>query len=292
MVERAIRAARDAFERALVTEWDVRADSAEIRNAVRVLPYRCRQCGKPVAGIGNTCVCKTKIEKERFFSNPENEFRELFQQRCEGIATSASLVTFVETIGGIAVANNRDLGWLEDQTQGLLPSLKWVCRKWIIGICGHPFTHTGTLPAWFKDNRNEMSEADMQKCLSVEETEAELVRLEAEIGRCFDNAKEASLDDASLQMAQVVRLDLKRVSGKRARQDSTAAVIARIKRDEPGISIEQICRILDDNHWPLRESDKRAGFKTWHKAWEDLDHRPLIKRFISGIQPAAPQKNI
>ena len=122
-------------------------------------------------------------------SNPQNEFRQLFQQRWGGIATSASLANFVETIGGIAVANDRDLNWVEDGTQALLPSLKCAFRKWVIGICGHPFIHTGVFPGWIEDEREVIPEVDLRRGLSAEDTEAELVGLETEIGQCFEKAK-------------------------------------------------------------------------------------------------------
>jgi hypothetical protein len=183
VLERSIRAARDEFERALVTEWDTHADSAKIRNAITVLPYQCRQCGKPVAGTGDVCICKAKIESERVLSNPQNEFRQLFQQRCGGIATSVSLANFVETISGIAVTNDRDLNWVEDETQTLLPSLKSAFRKWVTGICGHPFSNTCMLPAWFQDEREIIPEIELQRGLSPEDNEAEVVRLETEIGQ-------------------------------------------------------------------------------------------------------------
>jgi hypothetical protein len=290
VVERAIRAACDEFERALVAEWDANADSAKIRNAIRVLPNRCRQCGKPVAGIGDLCVCKTKIDYERFLSNPQNEFRKLFQQRCGGIAASASLAKFVETIGGIAVANDRDLNWVEEETLVLLPSLKCAFRKWVIGICGLPFMHTGMLPEWFKDEQDIIPEVELQRSLSTEDTERELVELESEIGQCFEKAKKAALDQASLQMARAVRVAPKRVPARRARQNLIAAMVARIKRDNPEASIERICQILDLKRCPLRVEDKNAGFKSWHAAWANARRRNSIKRFISHIQPAAAEK--
>lgn len=290
VLERAIRAARDEFERALVTEWDTHADSAKIRNAITVLPYRCRQCGKPVAGTGDVCICKTKIEPERVLSNPQNEFRQLFQQRCGGIATSVSLANFVETISGMAVANARDLNWVKDETQTLLPSLKRAFRKWVIGICGHPFSNTCMLPAWFKDEREIIPEIELQRSLSPEDNEAELVGLETEIGQCFAKAIEAALDQASLQMARVVPLAPKRITTRRARQDLIAAMVARVKRGHPGATIEQICEILDRKPCPLRAQEKRDGFTSWHAAWENPRTRNRIKRFISQIQSAAPEK--
>ena len=289
-VERAIRAVRYDFERELVTEWDTHADSAKIRNAITVLPYRCRKCEKPVAGIGDTCICKTKVETERFLSNPQNEFRKLFQLRCKGIATSASLANFVENIARIAVTNNRDLHWVDGESQALLPSLKRAFRKWVIGICGHPFIYTGMLPAWFKDEREIIPEIELQRSLSPEDNEAELVGLETEIGQFFEKAIEAALDQASLQMARVVHLAPNTVPARRKRQDLIAAIVASVKRDHPEATIEQLCQILDRKGCTLRAQDKRDGFKSWHAAWENPRRRNRIKRFISQIQPAAHEK--
>jgi hypothetical protein len=93
-------------------------------------------------------------------------------------------------------------------------------------------------------------------------------------------------------LAQVVYNGPKRSPRRRARQDLIAGMVATIKRDNHVSSIGQICKLLDMKGFPLREIDRRAGFSTWHGAWKDLDHRPRIKRFISDILPAAPQKKI
>src|SRR5258708_36428828 len=133
LVERAIRAAHEEFERALVAEWDTHADSGHIRNAMAVLPYRCRHCRKPVRGFGNLCVCRTKNDWEHCLSNRRDALHVLLLQQCRGIVASSSLAKFVQNAVGIAVANDRDLNWIECQIQGLLPSLKRECRKWVIG---------------------------------------------------------------------------------------------------------------------------------------------------------------
>ena len=99
----------------------------------------------------------------------------------------------------------------------------------------------------------------------------------------------AAIGQASLQIAQIVRPNA-RLSSRRMRQDITAAMIARVRRDNPGMPIEKICQFLDAHGCPVREADRRAGFKTWHGAWKAPKFRQRIKRFISGTQPAAPDK--
>ena len=291
-VDRAIRAAHEEFERTLVSEWDTGADSGHIRNAMTVLPYRCRYCRKPIAGSGNLCVCKTKTDRERCVSNPRHALRGLLDRRRRGIVNSSSLAKFVQNVVGIARANDFDLNWIECQIQGLLPSLKDVCRKWVIGICPPPFKQTGVLPAWLKDEREIIPNLDLELGLSTKDTEAGLVTIEAEIEQSFEDATKSALDEASLQLTQIVRIDPKRSPRRRARQDLVAGMVATIKQDNPGWSIEQICKRLDMKRCPLREIDRRAGFSSWNDAWKDIDHRRRIKRFISGIQPAAPQKKI
>jgi hypothetical protein len=152
--------------------------------------------------------------------------------------------------------------------------------------------HTGLLPAWFKDEREILPDSDLQQSLSVEDTNAELDKIEAEIEPYFDEAAETALDQASLQMAQVDRLVPKHVPTRPVRQDLVAAMVATVKRDNPGKSIEQVCHILDVKQCPLREVDKRAGFSNWHGAWKDSRNRNRIKRFISQIRPAAAQKKV
>ena len=190
-IERAIRTMIEGFEVALVAEWNAGTDSATVRNAMRVQRNRCRKCGKPVAGIGDICACKTKIDQVRCVLNPRDTLRKLIQQRCRGIASSVSLRKFVESVSSIAIANDRDLNWVEDQIRGLLPDLKRTCREWIIGILPLPFKYMGVLPAWFKDEREVIPDSDLQQSLSVEDTDAELAKIESEIERCFEEAVNA-----------------------------------------------------------------------------------------------------
>ena len=292
VIDRAIKAAHDEFECAITADWDTSADSAKIRNAMTPLPHRCRHCGKSVAGLGKLCECKTKIEYERFFSNPREVLLGMVQQRCSGIATTPCIAKFAKIVGRIAVANDRDLKWVESKVQELLTSLKRAGRKWIIGICPLPFKHTGVLPAWVRDRRTEIPDGDVHRGMSPEDTETHLVQIDSEIERHFETAKKAALDYASLQKAQVVRLATKSTPRGRARQDLKAAFVAKFKRDNPEASVEQICRNLDSKRCPVRDGDERAGFSTWHDAWKNKDHRPRIKRFISGIRPAAPEKKV
>jgi hypothetical protein len=288
---RAIKAVHSEFENALIAEWDIRGDSAKIRNAMQPLPNRCQQCKKPAAGTGDICGCKTKTGYERCLSNPRNTLLEVLRRRCQSILVSVSLKKFVEQITSIGVANGRDLDWVEGQIHGLRSSFSRVCRKWIVGICPPPFNDTGVLPAWLKDDR-VILDAELHRGLSSDESEAELVLIEAQIAQHFQEAGSAALDQASIQMAQVVRLAPEHVPRKRARQNIIAAVIARIKRDNPDLSIERICQLLDVNKCPLRESDKRAGFSSWHAAWNHPQYRNRIKRFISDIEPAAAEKKV
>jgi hypothetical protein len=289
VIDRAIKAVHDSFEDGLVAEWDIQADSAKVRNAMNVLPNRCLQCKKRAAGIGgDICTCKTPTGYERCFSNPWNTLLGLLRQRYQSVLTSVSLAKFVGQITSIGIAHGRDLDWVEDQIQGLMPSFSRICRTWIIGVCPPPFKDTGKLPAWMK-NQGVIAETDSHRSLSSDDSEAEFVLIEAENAQYFEAAKQAALDQASIQMAQVAP---ERVPRKRARQDITVAMIARIKRDNPGWSIERICQHLDDKRCPLRENDRRAGFPSWHGIWKDLEYRNRIKRFISDIQPAAAEKKV
>jgi hypothetical protein len=292
VIARAIKALREKFEDALIVEWDIRRDGAKIRNAMRTLPNRCRKCKKPWAGIaGGICACKTKIELECYFSNPRDALCELIQQRFLGIQTSRSLTTFVEQITSVGIAHDRDLAWIGRQIQGLWPSLSRVFRRWTIGICWFGFAHNDNLPLWWKDH-GEISETDLNRTLSNDDSEAELVRLDAEIAQHFEEARKAALDQASIQLAQHVRPNSERPPRGRARQDIAAAMIARIKRDNPDWSIERICQDLDAKDFPPRESDRRAGFSKWHPMWKDPKFRNRIKRFISAIEPAAAEKRV
>jgi hypothetical protein len=290
IVERAIKAVHDQFDGALVAEWNIPADSAKVRNAMQVLPNRCRRCKKSIAGIhGNLCDCRTKIEQERCFLNPREALLELFRERCQGLSTSASLARFVEDITRIAIANTKDLKWVEDQLQRLLPSLRRVSRNWVIRVCSL-LIHTDLLPAWFKDQRQVISEEDLRQVLSVGDTESELAALAVDIDQHFERAKKAALDRASVQTAQFVRPNPKGAPHRRARQDLVAAMIARVRSENPDESIEGICQILDQMRCPLRDGEQRAGFSNWHDAWKDPEYRNRIKRLISSIEPAAPKR--
>ena len=285
----AINALKNQFEAALIAEWDIETDAAKVRNAMQVLPNRCVQCKKRPEGFGgDPCTCKPRPKYERCLVNPRNTLLELLRQRCRGVSTSRSLAEFVEQITRIGVANGRNLVWVKGQIRGLRRSLSRVCRMWIIGVCPPPFRDTGQLPQWFKDD-GEIVGDNSSRGLSSEESEAELALIEAGIEEYFEAAKSAALDQATIQMAQV---DRERMPRKRARQDITAAVIARIKRDNPGESIEWICQQLDDKKCPLRGNDQRAGFSSWHAIWKDPTCRNRIKRFISAIQPAAAERKV
>lgn len=288
---RAIKAVLGNFEDGLVAEWDIRVDSAEIRNAKQPLLSRCRQCKKPAAGNGgDICKCETKIGYERCLSNPRNTFLRLLRQRCQSVLASVSLAKFVEQITNIGVANGRDLDWVEGQIQGLGPSLSRVCRRWIVGVCPPPCPETGHLPAWLKDHGVILGLEEHR--LSSDDSEAEFVQIEDQIAPYFEEAKKAALDQASIRMAQVVRPVAERPPRKRARQDITAAMIARIKRENPDWSIERICQHLDVMQCPLREKDRHHSFSSWHGIWKNPQYRNRIKRFISNIQPAAAEKKI
>jgi hypothetical protein len=202
---------------------------------------------------------------------------------------SASLAKFVEEITSIAVADSRGLGWVESQIQNLGTSLSRVCRKWIIGVCPPSITYAGLLPVWLKDHGDILGE-DSDRSLSPDDSEAEFVRIEDEIGKYFEEAKEKALDQASIQMARLVHPVPRIAPSARARQDLTAAMIAKIKLDNPGWSIEQICKGLDARKCPLRAKDRGAGFSSWHAIWKHPEYRNRIKRFISQIQPAAGEK--
>jgi hypothetical protein len=280
------------FEGAFVSEWDIRADAAEILNAMQPLPNRCLHCKKPAAGIrGDICTCKTKIEYERCVSNPRNTLFGLLRQRCQSILASVSFAKFVEQITSIGVANGRDLDWVKSQIEGLRPLFSSACRKWIVGVCPLPFRDTGQLPAWLKDD-GVISEAELSRSLSSKDSEAELARMETQIAQYFEEAMRAALDEASIRMAQVVRPFPERAPRNRPRHNITAAMIARIKRDNPDWSIERICQYLDVVRCPVREKDKLADFSSWHGVWKNLQYRNRIKRFISDIQPAAAEKKV
>jgi hypothetical protein len=290
-LSRAIEAVHNKFENALVAEWATTGDAAKILNAMEPLRNRCQQCKKPVAGVGDICECKTKIVPERCFLNPRNALLDLLRQRCQSILVSVALAKFVEEITGIGVANSRDLDWVEGHIHGLRSSFLRVARRWIIGVCPPPFNDTGLLPAWLK-NDGVILEAELHRSLSSDDSEAELLLIEAQIAQWFEEAERAALDHASIQIAQVVPLVPEQARHKRARQDIIAAMIAKIKRDSPGLSIEQICQLLDVKHCPLRESDKRTGYSSWHALWKHQQHRNRIKRFVSAIEPAAAEKKI
>jgi len=70
------------------------------------------------------------------------------------------------------------------------------------------------------------------------------------------------------------------------RQDLTRAIIARAKRDNPGASIESLCKVLDAKCCPLPDAWKNSEFKTWHAIWKSLQDRNKVKRYIAGVLPA------
>ena len=135
-----------------------------------------------------------------------------------------------------------------------------------------PFAQIGVLPAWFRSGEEVIYERDFQHRLTLEETEAELVTLEAEIEPYFEEAKIAALNHASIEMAQVAP-SVRKVGGRRARQDLKAAMVAKIKQEHPDWSIEEICKGLDKKTCPMRDVDKRAGYSSWHDAWKDLKEK-------------------
>jgi hypothetical protein len=290
-LSRAIGAVHNKFENALVAEWATRGDAAKIRNAMEPLRNRCQQCKKPVAGVGDICECKTKIAPERCFLNPRNALLDLLRQRCQSILVSVALAKFVEEITRIGVANGRDLDWVQGQIQDLRSSFSHVYRKWMVGVCSPSFNGAGQLPAWLKGDAVIVG-TELYRSLSHDDSETELAVIENQIAQYFEEVERAALDLATIQVAQVVRPVPEQARHKRARQDIFAAMIAKIKRDSPGLSIEQICQLLDVKHCPLRESDKRAGYSNWHALWKHPQHRNRIKRFISAIEPAAAEKKI
>jgi hypothetical protein len=293
VVERALRAVKDQFERDLSAEWNAYLDAPEIRNAMVTLPNRCRYCKKPIAGIaGDICSCRGRIEQERCMSNPRNALLSLFGRRCKSIVSSASLTEFVKTVAGIGLVYGGDLNWIGDQIQGLLPSFRRTFRSWINGVMPPPFIQTRVLPAWFRSREEVIYELDLQRGLDSEETENELVALEAEIDPYFEEAKTAALNQASIEMARVLPSGRKGRESRRARQDLRAAMIAKIKRNHPDWCIEQICKALDAAKCPMRETDRRAGFLSWHDVWKDPKNRNRIKRYISQILAAAPEREI
>jgi hypothetical protein len=79
---------------------------------------------------------------------------------------------------------------------------------------------------------------------------------------------------------------------RRERQDVTRAMIARVKHDNPGVSIESICKCLDLKRVPLphRFKGTSSGSAGWHETWKSIIYRPRIKSFISGIKPALAQR--
>ena len=59
------------FEDALLAEWNIHADAAEVRKAIQRVPSRCQQCKKtaPVLG-GDVCTCKNRVKYDWCLSNP------------------------------------------------------------------------------------------------------------------------------------------------------------------------------------------------------------------------------
>lgn len=74
----------------------------------------------------------------------------------------------------------------------------------------------------------------------------------------------------------------------KAGPDLTDALITRIKRDNPGISIEDICKKLDTRRGgvPLPEKFQKLGFTSWHDIWLDKKYRNRVKREISSVRAA------
>jgi len=216
---------------------------------------------------------------------------ELFRRRCQSISHSDALAKFAGTITNIGIAHSFNLNWIGEQIQDLLSSFKVASRKWVIAICPDPFNQRGVLPAWFKDGSDVIYDADLYIQLSAKDTENALTEIEAEIAPHFEEAVNAVLDIASVQIAQAVAIGPRIVNNQRARQDPIAAIIATVKRDNPDRSIEQICQFLDARGYPVREID-RANFSKWHEAWKDPTNRNRIKRYISGIRSAAPKRTI
>lgn len=290
-LERAIKALHNDFANALLAEWDIQADSAKVRNAMQPLPNRCRQCKKRAAGFGDICTCKGRVEYEQCYLNPRDTLIDRLRQRCQSISGSVSLAKFVEQITKIACANDQDMQWIEVQIVKLRPSFSRVCRKWIIDVCPPPFVQTGQLPAWLRDH-GVVLHADSDRALSGDDSEEEFGRIEAAVEPYLEEAYQKALDQASIQMATVGYPVHGHLPRSRPRQDLIAAMIASIKRDNPEFSIEQICRHLDVKTCPLPDNYKRAGFSTWLSAWEHPKYRNRIKRYISGIKPAAAKRKI
>jgi hypothetical protein len=214
----------------------------------------------------------------------------LLRQRCASLRDSPSLAEFVKQITTIGVANGRDENWVEDQIEDLQPILSRVRRRWIMAVCGTPFEGLGQLPGWLRDkDREAIPEDELYRSLSHRESEEEFALIEIEIATYFEATKNAALGQASIQLSQVTRDRPRRT---RPRQSLIAGMIAMVRRDNPDWSIEQICRCLDTKKCPLRAKDGLAGFSSWHVLWSDPKHRNRIKRFISDIQAAAPEKRI
>jgi hypothetical protein len=287
VAEQAIKVLQDQFDTALLAEWNIETDFRNVQIAMHPLRNRCIQCKKPFAGTGDTCCCRTRIEIERVFANPLDALLGLLAGHWRGFSTSTALTLYIDQITKIAIANNRDLAWVRHQIERLRPSLSRVYRKWIFGVCQSPFRQIGQLPAWLK-NQGDIVEKDLFLALGIEESETEIVRFEAENAQCFESAKTIALDRATIQLAQV---SASRVPQKRARQDLIAAMIAKIKRDNPGQSAQWICQELDKMKCPLRAKDRLAGFTSWQTMWKNPKHRNRIKRFISAVLPAAPCKD-
>ena len=143
------------------------------------------------------------------------------------------------------MANSHDLDWVEGQIHALRPSLSRIFRKWVVGVCPPPFNDTGLVPAWLKDD-GVILEAELRRSLSGDDSEAELVRIEAEITQHFEEAENAALDQASIQIAQVVRVVPEHAPRKKAGQSITAAVIARLNGTAPACQSREFA-----NFWTL-----------------------------------------
>ncbi len=93
------------------------------------------------------------------------------------------------------------------------------------------------------------------------------------------------------KIRHIVRLAPERKPTRRQSHDLTLAMIASVKRSNPGASIERICQLLDAKRVPLPKNWKDCGFKTWHETWNSPEHRNRVKRYISGVvEPASREK--
>jgi len=69
------------------------------------------------------------------------------------------------------------------------------------------------------------------------------------------------------------------------------ARIARVKRENPGASIEHICMGVDRLKTSVPPSWKAREFLTWYAAWADPKFRNRVKKYISSVPPEIPARN-